>query len=392
MSGDLPEKFTSDPAISALLGALTAEPASGELAGEQAALSMFRGNYNTAPLPAAPPVATAQGGPQDARQAANGQPTSRLPRRSRGGSIWSPARRLRLGLAAAAAAAVIGSVSAAYAAALPPPVQHFAHEILGFAGVPDSRQSSQSATVPGGSSSHGASRHPRATGTGHPSSSPATPRPSSGSQSAPAKRSASASPSPSPSATSSGAPGTEQLAISAASTQIAAGATAVLTGQATQGGKPVANATLTLLERTVARPRWRPVGSAVTSAAGDAVVDVSDLATNAVFRFTDAKGGISGRVIVTVVPAVTLQLTTGPHGRVDALVVSSPYAQPRNFVLLQVQAGSGWVTIRERRIGVGLSRTFLVRARRLEGRTVRAVLPATLRHAAGLSNLVTAPD
>jgi hypothetical protein len=284
-------------------------------------------------------------------------------------------------------------VSAAYAAVLPPPVQHFAHEILGFAGVPDSRQSFQSATAPNGSSSAGASRHHRGTGTRHTSSSPATPRPSSGSKSRPAKRSASASPSPSPSATSSsGASGTEKVAISAASTQIAAGATAVLTGQATAGGKPAANVTLTLLERTVARPRWRPVGSAVTSATGDAVVDVSDLATNAVFRFTDAKGGISGRVIVTVVPAVTLQLTTGPHGRVDALVVSSPYAQPRNFVLLQVQAGSGWVTIRERRIGVGLSRTFLVRARRLDGRTVRAVLPPTLRHATGVSNLVTAPD
>ena len=107
------------PLVEALAG-LRARPASDELAGEAGALAAFRDQFG------APRVAH--------------RPSARTPRR------W----RLRPVKAAAAVAAVLslgGIATAAYAGALPAPVQRFAHDIVG-APAPASRPAPAPASAP----------------------------------------------------------------------------------------------------------------------------------------------------------------------------------------------------------------------------------------------------
>lgn len=100
MSADVPDldlAEPADPALDGLVRALTADGTADELAGRPAALAMFR----------------------DSR---------RRPRRL----------RLAVSMSTAAAAVVLaGGLAAAYAAALPAPVQHIASRMLGSIGVPD---------------------------------------------------------------------------------------------------------------------------------------------------------------------------------------------------------------------------------------------------------------
>jgi hypothetical protein len=360
-----------DSTLGPLFSALTAGPTEDELAGERAALAMFRANRPTTPVPAVRP--------------------SRPPR--------SVAWRLRLGVAAAAALAAAGTVSAAYAAALPSPVQHIAYQVLGFAGVPDAKPHPPS-PLPA------RSRPPGSSPTAGPASSAAHRRSPKGSPSTGSpgvhpspkhSRSVSPSPVPSPSPTpsaSASGPAQDQLSIVAAQSQIPAGTTAVLSGQVTQAGHAAAGIVVTLLERVAgrtARPGWHPVGTATTSPTGAAVVDVSALVRNAAFRFTDSSGESSATVQVSVVPVVALRIVPRPHIRRDAVVVTSRYAQPGNLAVLQVQSGSEWTTIRVRRLSARGRTVFLIRIRRLEGQTVRIVLPATRRHAESVSLTAIAP-
>jgi hypothetical protein len=111
---DAPE--LNDPDIRAVVALLTSGPTRQELAGQDAALAMFRAEQ---PGQQAGPAAAATGLGRH-RQAR---------------------RRIRLShrLAAAASAVVAaGFVSAGYAAVLPAPLQHAAYRILGFVGMPDS--------------------------------------------------------------------------------------------------------------------------------------------------------------------------------------------------------------------------------------------------------------
>jgi hypothetical protein len=409
MSTDLPAEFASDPGLGAVLAALTGGPSPAELAGEQAALTMFRashaqplrardsllgavpenlpGTQATKPLPSQPlPGAGHDGLPRSGGPGRTGWPGR--PGRS-GRPARPPIRRMRLGLAAAAAAVVAGSVSAAYAAVLPPPVQHFAHDLLWFAGVPNAQQPAQSRQSPSGSGSLHHSITTRPAPASPAASAPGTSPASRPSQKPSAKVSPSHSPSPTPSP--SGSPAVAQLSIGAAASQIPAGGAASFDGQVEQSGQPVAGLTLTLLERIAGRRGWRPAGTASTSASGKVVVGASSLARNAAFRFTDASGDTSAIVTVTVVPAVSLELSTRAGGRWDVLVVTSPYAQPGNKVVLRVQAGGRWIAVRSARLGLGRRAVILIRARRLAGRSVLVVLRPTFKHAASESNIIAVP-
>lgn len=103
MSTDLPDMpEPDDPALDHLLRALTADGSADELAGKDAALTMFRHNR-------------------------------RRPRRRLG--FASP-----VSMAAAVALIVGGIAGAAYAAVLPAPVQHMAHRFLDRIGVPDAHR------------------------------------------------------------------------------------------------------------------------------------------------------------------------------------------------------------------------------------------------------------
>jgi hypothetical protein len=114
-----------DAGLMELFNHLTSEPSADELAGEYAALTMFRAAH--AAVRAAP------------RRRAR----RRLVSRARAGA--------RLVAAGTVAAMVGGFAAAGYAEALPSSLQHFAHQWLGFAGIPNApgRSGSGKPTVPG---------------------------------------------------------------------------------------------------------------------------------------------------------------------------------------------------------------------------------------------------
>lgn len=151
-----------DRGLTELFGHLTSEPSADELSGEYAALTMFRTATRSWGTSSVSDASTAGG--------AHAAPTR--PARPRRVSRARLAGRL---VAAATVAALAGGFAAAgYAEVLPPPLQHLAHRILGFAGVPNSPPNPSSErprvpvtsrrTTPGSSSSP----QPRSPGTTSP--------------------------------------------------------------------------------------------------------------------------------------------------------------------------------------------------------------------------------
>ena len=378
------------PALGPLLDALTAAPTQAELAGEQAAVTMFRtvsaGGYAHADgqAPADPPADQVP----SHRTRPIGPPGPAKPARQPRDGFLPGGWRLRVGLAAAVLA-LAGTVAAAYAAALPPPVQHIAYQLLGFAGVPDARASALS---PGGQASPrpGPGSAPGVARSGNPTSGPGSTAPSAPGRGRHRSSGPSRTPSPSPSSPAP-RPAPARLSIAASQAQIPAGDTAVLTGRVTQGGKPAAGVRVTLMERLAGTSGWVVAGTARSSASGAVVAHVAQLTANAVFRFAGPHGVASPKVAVTVVPAVTLRVVPLPRLRDDAFVVGSSYAEPGDTVLLQWQSAGTWVTAREHRLNARGGTAFAIRARRAAGRTFRVVLLATAEHGQAASVLVTGP-
>jgi len=366
MTSDLPgEMGALDPGIDQLFRALTGPATPAELAGERDALAMFRANSVAATLA---PAGGAAAPPAGSR------PTWRtfgVPVR------WS----VRL---AAAAAVVLcgGAAAAAYAAVLPAPVQHLAHSVLGFAGVPDTHHPG---SAPGGS---GTSGHNTGTGPGRGShrhaSTPAT--------SPHASSSAGSGASPAPSASPSVAAGQSVLSAFAASTPIAAGSEAVIDGRLTRSGSAVPGVTVTLVERLAGQARWRVAGTGQTTADGNVAVSVPVLRANAVFRLAIHGAAPSGSVLVVVTPQIVTSFAVGPGGMLDTLGVSVQYASTGNLVVIQAQAADGsWRYVRSGLLNASGQVRFTLSGTRLSNREVRVVLLATIRHGAAISSPVTVP-
>jgi hypothetical protein len=365
MNSDLPaESGGLDPGVDQLFRTLTAGPETGELAGEQAALAMFRENVR-------PAAAAAKARGRSYRRSARSlRSAGRL---ARGPFGWG----IRL-TAAAVLALGGGMTAAAYAAVLPAPVQHFAHELFHVVGVPDMQHGH-----PASRSHHtGPARH-RHGSPGHrapapPRSVPPSPR-----------ASATASPSASPSR-----PATvpAQLTASAASGEITAGSQAVINGRLTRSGKGVAGVTVTLLERRARQTSWQAVGTAQTNARGNVAVGVSVLTTNADFELTGPDSTSSAIVTITVSPPIAAELNLGARAVRDVLVVSTQYARRGNVVVLQVESSSGsWVYLRAAVLNANGKVRFVLNGKRLQNKVLRAVLLGTPRHAASVSNSVTVP-
>jgi hypothetical protein len=335
-----------------LLRALAGPAVPAELADEESALALFRGSI----APSAGPGRVAWWA------AAPGRFATR--------PIRKPVRwNLRL-VAAAAVVVCGGMAAAAYAAALPAPVQHLVHDVFQFAGVPDGQ--------PG--SGHTGSGH----GTTPPSHVPLAPA-----------SPANAAPSAAPSAGAvvpSAAAGAAVLSAAADTTEITAGTSVVISGQLSWPGHAVSGRTLTVLERPALTVDWHVVGSVQTDAAGNGAVTVPVVGTDAVFRVAVSGVAISPDVRVTVVPAVSLGLQAGSGGATDVLTVSAPYAQNGDVVVLQVSSGGGpWTYLRQGRLGVLRRASFLVSASRLANDEIRAVLLPTGLHAGSVSAPVFAP-
>jgi hypothetical protein len=353
MAADLTEETgIHEAGLDELLRTLTGPAEPSELAGEHSALAMFRASIT--------PSAGATGDPGrvDGWTDAPGRFATRQIRR--------PVRRnLRL-VAAAAVMLCGGMAAAAYASALPEPAQHLAHDVFHFAGVPDGQALS---------------------GSGH--SAPAGHRPA-----VPANP---GSPAPSGAAPSVGAAapsagtGAAVLSATANASQVTAGTGVLITGQLSWPGHTLAGLTMTVLERSALTAAWHVVGSAPASAAGNGVVVVPVVGTDAAFQVAVSGVAISPAVQVTVVPAVSLALQTG-SGTTDVLTVSVPYGQRGDVVVLQVSAGSGtWRFLRQGTLTVLHRASFVLSVARRGNDEIRAVLLPTGLHDGSVSAPIAVP-
>jgi len=376
MNSDLTDGAASaDPGIDQLFRILTAGPAPDELAGEQRALAMFRANVSPLSGPASAHGTSVHGTtvPIPAGRLA-GAPKRTVRRLLRGPARWG------IRLAAAAVIAICGMTAAAYAAALPAPVQNLAHHVLGFAGVPEP-QHQRHARTPHGHHLAGPGQSSTSPGVQtHPS------QPSKPSAATHAPASPNSSPSPSTAA------GSAVLSATASNAVIDAGARPLIDGQLTRAGTGIDGVTVTLIERLAGRSFWHVAGTGQTTSGGNVAITGPSLARNAVFRLRVRHGVHSANVLVTVTPQVTVLLNPGASGLRDVLAVTTRYARRGNVVWLQVQSANGsWVKLRYRRLNAAGKTRFILSGTRLKNKTVQVVLVATARHGSAASNTTTVP-
>jgi hypothetical protein len=373
------------PGLGQLLSDLASPPLDSELAGQRAALAMFRAvRAEQAAEPAPAPAAQ----PRVIRPA-----TGKLPRR------LIPARKAQIGARLVAAAMFLalagGFAAAGYAAALPAPLQRVAHQVLGFAGVPDSpsRQPGLTHTPPVTSRAVAHDSPASSPSPSAPTSTAPTPKPSHHRSPGP-RHSPKTPPSRSPSPHPSSPPADPvQITIEVAQQEITAGQSVEITASLTRSG-PAAGVKLRLLERAVGRtgdPGGRGWQVVATADAHDQVTFTApDLTTNAVFRVTGPGGAVSNRIGVAVVPPVTATLESGPSPKIDLLVASSPLAQRGDVVELEANVRGRWRVVRLKRLHQNGQTKFNVPLRKISV-TYRVVIPATKAHAMSVSSQVTAP-
>jgi hypothetical protein len=179
-----------------------------------------------------------------------------------------------------------------------------------------------------------------------------------------------------------------QLAISAAQRQITAGDGVRITAAASRGGHPVAGVSLSLAERAAGQATWQLVGQATTGTAGRAVLEIASLTANASFRVTGPGHATSGELTIVVIPAVTVSVDSGAHGKSEMLVVSAPLAQPGDVVELESLAGGQWQVLHTHLLRPGTQTTFAVVPRKISV-TYRVVLVATAEHGQSVSGSIT---
>jgi hypothetical protein len=325
------EPGSREPGLDHLIRALTADGYPHELAGRDAALAAFRAAYS-----------------QQRRQ----------PRFS----PWLSGSRRLSTVAAALAAGVAGVTAAAYAQALPAPVQHIAYSVLSPFGVPDSQPSAS----------------PARSGTA-PGSAPG---------SAPAGGHTAASPSascPCPTGASSQAAAGSVLVINVGRAQLPAGGSDAIAGELTSHGHPESGVRVRLLKQPAGSPGWQLVASGVTGGRGKVRFGVVRLTQNAAFRLTTSGGAASAPVSVTVIPRVTLWLVPGVA--TDRFVASARFGDSGDTVVLQESSSGTWQDIATETLGALHRATFVVPPGAV-GTSYRAVLRATGAHGRGVSGPV----
>jgi hypothetical protein len=255
------------PDLDRLITALTADGRPGELAGRDAALAAFRAARQ----------------PARAGQAAGRRRRVpfRRPFTARPGRLAA--------LTAAGITAVAGLTAAAYAQALPGPVQQAAHTVFAPLGVPESQQQP-----------------------GHPAAETIA---TSGGKSGRAGDASSRTPSPRPG-------GDYLLTLTASRVRVPAGAVVELGGRVTDRGRAAANVPVRLFERLAGSATWEPVDAGVTGPRGGFRLLSPPLTTTAVFRVVAGPGNAhSAAVRVTVVRA---NVTTHPAGDAPGPAATAP--------------------------------------------------------------------
>ena len=242
------------PDLDQLVAALTADGQAEELAGRDAALAAFR--------------AASQ------RGAAAGSA-----RGHRGRSFHRPLAGLPTRLAAAGAALVVaaGGAAAAYAQALPGPVQELAHTVFAPLGVPEGHQR------PGQSP---AGTIPRAGPAG------ITIANTGGETACPCPGTSARTPSPQPA-------GTYLVTVGVSRARVPVNAVIVFTGRVTESGRAAAGVRVRLFERIAGTAKEELVATGVTGPRGGFRLVSQPLTATAVFRVTgpDAAHSVAIRVV-----------------------------------------------------------------------------------------------
>jgi len=309
-----------EPGLDRLIMALTTDGHPAELAGRDAALAAFRAAS------------------QSPRRAARRSPFGRMPARL-------------AAVVAAGTAALAGVTAAAYAQALPAPVQQIAHTILAPLGVPNSQPQPA------------ATRHPQhsASATGQAGTPGSTPQ----GAGCPCPATASASP-------SSTAAAHLTLTLSAARVRVPANAVDVFTGRVTKHGNAAAGIRVLLLERPAGSTTWRLAASGKTGPRGGFRLLSPRLTTTSAFRVSGPGGSHSTRVRVTVGMPVRVKLVPGKVN--DHLIVLAHAARPGDTVVLEKLVAGSWTKVASKRLGAAYQASFPVAAKTAAAHSYRGVV------------------
>lgn len=310
-----------EPGLDQLIRALTADGHPAELAGRDAALAAFRAASQSSP-----------------RRAPMRSPLGRMPARL-------------AAVVAAGAAALAGVTAAAYAQALPAPVQHIAHAWLAVVGVPNSQ--------------------PQPASTGHsdrtaPAAGQAS-TPGSASQGAgcPCPATTSATPSPTTAAHVT-------LTLSAARDRVPGYAIDVFTGRVTKHGHPAAGVTVRLLQRPAGSTTWHLAASGKTGPHGRFRVLTPRLTTTSAFRVSGPGRSHSVGVTVAVGARVRLKLVTGKVN--DHLIVIARAARPGDMAVLEERVAGSWTRVSSQPLGAAYQASFPVAAKTAAAHHYRGVV------------------
>jgi hypothetical protein len=350
------EPGSFEPGLDHLIKALTANGHPHERVGRDAALAAFRAAGQ-------PPR---RRGLIPARHRSAGNRRAAEPGRSP--RLLLPARLAAV--AAAGFAVIVGVTAAAYAQALPAPVQQIAYSVFAPLGVPNSKPHSGTANAP-------------SPGSGLPSVAvTVSGSPSSAGAACPCPGQAAHTPSPS---------GTTRYVITAtaASAQVPAGTRDLFTGKVSDRGNTASGVKIRLLERTAGSQRWRLAASGVTGGRGEVRLWSPSLKTSTIFRLAGPAGARSAPIAVTVAPIVRLRLVPGPIK--DRLIVAAPGARPGDTVNLTEQVSGTWETVATKPLGPGLRAVFVRPAVSAAGHLYRADLLGSTAATSTSSKLVWIP-
>jgi hypothetical protein len=306
-----------EPGLDRLVMALTADGHPAELAGRDAALAAFRAAS------------------QSPRRAHRRNPLGLLPARL-------------AAVVAAGAAALAGVTAAAYAQALPAPVQHIAYTVFAPLGVPNSQPQP---AAPG---------HPQHTASASkPASAPGSTPQGAG---CPCPATASATPSPTTAAHLT-------LTLSAARVHLPAYAVDVFTGQVTRRGHAAAGIRVRLFERAAGTTTWRPAASGKTGPHGGFRLLSPRLTTTSAFRVSGPGSSNSIKVRVTVGAGVRLKPVPGKVNY--HLIVIASAARPGDTAILEELIAGNWTKVASKRLGAAYQASFPVAAKTAAAHTYR---------------------
>jgi hypothetical protein len=360
----MPERpGSAEPALDHLVRALTTTGHPHELARRDAALTMFREASATrrraAFLPAFLTGWLTGWLTVWSRPSGRSGPSGGRYRPRPAGSVL-PGRLATVGLAGLLALA--GVTAAAYAQALPAPVQQIAYRVLAPLGVPN--------TPP----------QPASTGSAHHAGTPgASPLPStvaaSGTHGGTSSPSAPATPT-----TGGKQAGGYALTLGAARASVPSGGFDVFTGYLTRHGKAAGGIRVRWLERPAGATGWQLAAAGSTGPRGGVWFSLTHLTRTATFRLAGPDGARSAPVTVRVTLRLAVALAKVLGQTTDQLIATAPDGQPGDVVRLAELRSGAWTPVATAPLGPAQTATFSLPASSDGGHFYRAVLLKTGAH------------